>query len=277
MDIRDIQIEQIDTLKDIAEVCERHHIRYFLYCGTLLGAVRHKGFIPWDDDVDIAIPLNDYFRFQKIFAEEKGEKYRVTTYHTEPHHPCLWTQVSRRNSTYITEDDLMFDKDWGISTDVYPMIGAFDSPVRYRLQRLLIRTAVVMVRTDWMRYHKFRYESWKVINYLTYVMPRALRHAIADFVIKAVWPDPETCHMVGTIDAAKFEAKYPREWWEKTMKGTFEGRQFDIPAEYDNALRRMYGDYMKLPPEDQRIPHHKDNVIFSTEKEYREIRRERQK
>lgn len=277
MDIRDIQIEQIDTLKDIAEVCERHHIRYFLYCGTLLGAVRHKGFIPWDDDVDIAIPLKDYFRFQKIFAEEKGDKYRVTTYHNDPKYHFLWTRVTRRNSTYTTKEQLSFDMDWGIPTDVYPMIGAFDSSVRYKLQKVLIRTAVVMIRADWMRFQHFRYESWKVINYLTYVIPGPLRLAFADLVIRIAWPDPETCRMVGTIDAAHFEAKYPREWWQKTVKGTFEGRQYDMPAEYDKALRRMYGDYMQLPPEEQRIPHQKDNVIFNTEKEYQEIRREKQK
>lgn len=277
MNIREVQIEQIDTLKDIADVCEKHQIRYFLYCGTLLGAVRHQGFIPWDDDIDLAMPLKDYGRFQKIFAEEMGDKYRVTTYHNNPVFPCLWTKVTRRNSTYTTEETLAFDRDWGIAADIYPMIGAFDSPVRYRLQRGLIRMASMMIRKDWRQYQHLHFESWNVIGYISYVIPGPLRRAISDLAIKIAWPDPESCRMVGTIDGARFEAKYPREWWHKTIKGTFEGREYDMPAEYDNALRRMYGDYMQLPPEDQRIPHQKVNVIFSTEKEADEIRRERRK
>ena len=135
----------------------------------------------------------------------------------------------------------------------------------------------MLIRKDWNQYRHFRFKSWKIIDYISYVIPGPLRRAIADMIMKIAWPDPQSCRMVGTIDGARFQAKYPAEWWQKTVKGTFEGRQYDMPEEYDKVLRRMYGDYMQMPPEERRTQHQTGNVIFSTEQEAHEIRRERKK
>lgn len=275
MDIRRLHEAQLDTLKDIAAVCEKHHIRYSLYCGTLLGAIRHKGFIPWDDDIDLAIPLPDYYTFQEIFPREMGEKYLTETYHSVPKSNILWTKINRRHTTYVSEKMLGHEMDWGISVDVYPMIGAANSAFGLAWQKFLIQTGKVMVWTEFERHAGTKYFGWQKIGYLTYALPRSFRHWIADRIMSRVMIDPRKTKRISTIDGAHFDAKYTHEMWDTMITGDFEGESFCMPAEYDTILRIMYGDYMTLPPEEERIVHFKENIVFSLYRDSDEIRADR--
>ncbi|MBQ6223119.1 MAG: LicD family protein [Solobacterium sp.] len=275
MDIRRLHEAQLDTLKDIAAVCEKYHIRYALYCGTLLGAVRHKGFIPWDDDIDVVIPLPDYYTFQDVFPREMGEKYLTETYHSVPKSNILWTKINRRHTTYVSEKMLGHEMDWGISVDIYPMIGAADSALGLAWQKFLIQTAKVMVWTEFERHAGTKYRGWQKIGYLTYALPRGFRHWVADRIMSRVMIDPGKTRRISTIDGAHFDAKYTHEMWDTMITGDFEGESFRMPAEYDTILRIMYGEYMTLPPEEERIVHFKDHIVFSLYQDSDEIRAER--
>ena len=253
MNLHKLHEAQLDTLKDIAAVCEKYNLRYSLYCGTLLGAVRHKGFIPWDDDIDVAIPLPDYYTFQDRFAREMSGKYLMETYHSVPKSNILWTKINRRNTTYVSEKMLGHEMDWGISVDVYPMVGAADSRIGLAWQKFLIQTAKVMVWTEFERHAGTKYRGWQKIGYLTYALPRRFRHWIADRIMSAVMIDPGKTRRISTIDGAHFDAKYTHDMWDHMITGDFEGESFYMPAEYDRILRIMYGNYMALPPVEERI------------------------
>ncbi|MBR2726825.1 MAG: LicD family protein [Solobacterium sp.] len=267
MDLQKLQEVQFETLKDIASVCDRHGIRYSMYCGTLLGAVRHKGFIPWDDDIDLAMPLRDYYRFMEVFPQEMQEKYDGLTYRTEKNGRCLWYRIYRKNTTYCPEDQLELEIDHRIYTDVYPMIGASDVQWKYRIQQFFTHLARVMIRADYIRLTKEKYTGIKRINYLTHVFPRSFREWFCGVVEKYAWIDPSRTKRMGTIDGVLFEGKFTRAQWEKMTKGEFHGMWFTMPEQYDSVLRMMYGDYIQLPPVEKRTTHMPGNTVFSTEKD----------
>ena len=146
MDLQQLQEIQFETLKDIASVCDKHGIRYSIYCGTLLGAVRHKGFIPWDDDVDLAMPLSDYYRFLEVFPREMHDKYDGLTYRTEKNGRCLWYRIYRKNTTYCPVNQLELEIDQIKSDFPYKLKSFLEDPVAVEEVRRGIQSKIDNVR-----------------------------------------------------------------------------------------------------------------------------------
>ncbi len=269
--LEELQDVQYESLKDIASFCEKHGLKYALYCGTLLGAVRHHGFIPWDDDVDLVMPLEDYRRFEEMFPREMDQKYFLQTYHTDRECHVSWIKVNRRHTVYVERKFADMGCDWGISVDIYPMIGISDIPWLARLQCTLIRACKVMVRLEYDRTEGMEYEGWKVINHVFDLFPRDMRLKMADMILKFAMIDPRTTKLSCTIDGAPTVGKYTQDMWRKLIYAPFRESRFLIPAEYDTILRIMYGEYMVPPPEGYRFRHFGDDVLFSTTKDRKEL------
>ncbi len=121
--LKEIQNCQLEILKDVADFCDKHHINYYLAYGTLLGAVRHKGFIPWDDDVDLLMEYSELRVFKKLFIREMSEKYFFQDYETDPGYDFLFPKI-RKKGTYMPmeydTDDRKTHK--GVWIDIFPMI-----------------------------------------------------------------------------------------------------------------------------------------------------------
>ncbi|MBR5413413.1 MAG: LicD family protein [Fibrobacter sp.] len=256
---------QIDILKDIHQFCEKNNLHYTLIFGSLLGAIRHKGYIPWDDDIDIAMMRPDYEKFVASYSG-KGGIYHVYDYRNNPdyHHPYAKVADTR---TILEEHTSM--KDIGINIDVFPfdyladtkeesfhLIHALDSfKKKFRIKlvkpgiknawwkRILIHAAKVALFAWSMK--KITEEEYQVVNKLT--------NADAKFIGVAI--DPE-------IDAA-YRSVYPRCMFEKFIKVPFDGEEFMVTAEYDKWLTQMYGDYM-TPPRDcnKTSPHTLSNIYW---------------
>lgn len=267
MNIRDVQKVQIQTLKDISSFCDRNRIRYYLYCGTLLGCIRHGGFIPWDDDIDLAMPLNDYKRFSELIRKDRAlaEKYSVIGGYDSKDSAWLWIKINRKNTIYYDKQYLDTVSDKGISMDIYPMIGEFDARFPKKLQRAAIRLQHYLFLIDHYKFAGFR-NVWnkRLIPFLKIiaVLPYKTRAALIGGIKRLFWPAPEKCRYCGTIDAAAFWGKYEYKQWVKTTEGSFEGGKYTIPAAYDQLLRRMYGNYMELPPEEKRTSRHMTDAFI---------------
>ena len=138
-DLSDIHAVQLEMMKTLAAVFEKNGLRYALYCGTLLGAIRHRGFIPWDDDVDLVMPLEDYRRFLRLAAKELPRGYVVLTPENSDTHIIPWAKVFLDGTTMMSKSQAAYDTHWGVYIDIYPMIGECPVRVLRKMQTIAIR------------------------------------------------------------------------------------------------------------------------------------------
>ena len=137
--IREKQLVMYGIMKEIVRVCDKHNITYYLSGGTLLGAVRHHGFIPWDDDVDLEMPWKDYKRFLRIAPQELPKDLFVQTFYTDPGYPNVFAMVRKSGTTAMPVSQKDLGIHWGIEVDIFPIVGLYRDQRLYRRQRKLAK------------------------------------------------------------------------------------------------------------------------------------------
>ena len=268
--LEELHRKELELLKDVVALLEKHGLRYTLYCGTLLGAVRHHGFIPWDDDIDLAMPLADYKALLRL-SDELEPRYSIVHMDNSPYMYLNWIKVHDNQTAFMRKICTQYPGNYGVSLDIYPFIGAFSSRIGQKLQNLLLQTAYSMRLADQYKLAPESKWNWKyrLLRVLS-VIPFPVRSAVARLCRKVAIRDPEKHKTMGTVDWAPFRGKYVPEDWKDMTKLRFEDAQFSAPAKYDKILRIMYGDYMTLPPEYMRNVHRRDDTIIDMEHSYRE-------
>jgi lipopolysaccharide cholinephosphotransferase len=128
-DLREVQLCQLEILKEVKRLCEENNIAYCLACGSCLGAIRHKGFIPWDDDIDIFMPYEDLLRFNQLNSKIK-EPYFIQNLQTEPGYRVFTTKVRNSNTTFILNAEEKTEINQGVSIDIYPLFNSPDGKLR---------------------------------------------------------------------------------------------------------------------------------------------------
>ena len=244
----------IYILDEVVDLCKRHHIRYYLDCGTLLGAVRHRGFIPWDDDIDIAMPIKDYKRFIKSCKNELESKNMfLQTFQTDPKVNGMWARVRANGTTSLPVSSYKWDIHWGIHIDVFPLIGLYKNRYFKKIQKKLFDLNTALLQVDQVNGCNLEYKPRKITKILC-DLPRRIRHIIVQinnkFIDKDCFKTEYLCAKWGIISN-----RGKSEWYEKTKDLFFEGKMYCCPSSYDKVLTYYYGDYMQLPPIDKRKGH----------------------
>ena len=234
-------------LSEFDRVCKVLNISYILYAGTLLGAVRHKGFIPWDDDLDVLMMREDYDRFlAEAPAVLDTDTFFLQKEFSE-HWPLSFSKL-RLNGTTCLEKYHPKDPDihQGIYIDLFPCDHAVGSELGRKLQ--FAASKVVVAKT----LDKRGYETHSVIKKAFMFLCRGLPQKPFLWLAKRGDPTGDMVHSF--FAAAKSYSKnlYPRSYLTRVVEGEFEGAQYPIPADYDACLRGIYGDYMQLPPPEER-------------------------
>lgn len=264
--LKTLQFAELDILKQVKKICDNNNIIYYAVGGTLLGAVRHKGFIPWDDDIDIAIPRPDYDRFLTIAMQELKEPYQLTTIDNRPNGFCYYYARAENKSVLIERVETKMKKVVPAWIDIFPLDGVPSD--RKTIRRWMKRGNFGRILLDASQYSylaaaKPKNESIRsrFINEWFYRMRfdrlisteyswRFLNNIITKY-------DYNTCRYV-----TNFCGRYGLK--EITLKdvfgnGTqilFEDLVIRAPSKYDVYLRQIYGDYMMLPPENERTGHY---------------------
>ena len=259
--LQEIQRASLEILKDVDVFCRNNSIKYFVFFGTLIGAVRHKGFIPWDDDVDIAMLREDYDKFIDEYGE-KG-KYRIINYTNESSSPYMISRVS--DDTYSLKSDYGPEYRIGAFIDIYPMDGLgnnFSEIRKYmklskRFSRGLGKSLERNVFGAVKETHN-GIKKWLLLA--TYIVPKIkgacyYRNKLIELHKMSI--KIEESKYVGCIIWNLVEKEcYEKKWLEGTCDLDFEEIKVCAPKQYDTILRHNYGDYMELPPERERIAHH---------------------
>ena len=262
-DKKKLQMLQVSIVEDIDRICTEHNLKYYLIGGTLLGAVRHKGFIPWDDDIDLVMYREDYDALISILQQNFSEKYFVQTFKTDRTYTRYIAKV-RLNGTRMVESYLEnAQSHQGIYVDIFPL----DHTVKNDGLGLKLRGSIVR----WLFAYKsvrfnarvrtsgLKYIIGKVFKFTTYLIPNRFVNWLFDYV--CTMDNKKNCKYT-TNFASHFKWKkqmYENEVFGEGCKLEFEGHMFNAPNDYLKILERLYGkNYMQRPPESKRETH---NII----------------
>ena len=244
-----------DILCDIADYCENHNLRYFLSVGTLLGSVRHKGFIPWDDDIDIMMPRPDY---QKLIKEYDG-KYKIL----DPHSGYLYYSKAYDPNTVKYEPGTDYKKyePIGVDIDIFPLDGMVeDKEVLDKLyKKECFLETLLRLSNQPIFYRK------NPIKFINRIVPRIIgsKNLVKMIEKNAMTYDYDSSDYVVRMRWSPngFTGALPKKLYDVAY-GEFEEKKFRIPAGYDEWLKAFFGDdYMELPPEEKRVIHEMDCYI----------------
>ena len=239
------RIAQLNILKEVDKVCRENSIRYSLAFGTLLGAVRHHGFIPWDDDLDIMMPYYDMVRLRDILVSPIIRFYDVDTdssYGNPFGNICLENTYRKIGAR----------KERGIGIDVYPVVRIPSDPMK---ETAFFKDAEVL-QNKRARALRFRYT---VMKHLYFCPPFNYSNIIKryrDYLVSYDECDSSRYYVIGGPLNNRRLTTYDVDLFQELVELEFEGVGFLATAKYDLFLRMRYGNYMELPPEDQRHPYH---------------------
>ncbi len=247
---KDMQRIEVDMLLEVDRICKKFKIRYFLVAGTLLGAVRHKGFIPWDDDIDIAMPLKDYIRFCKIAEKELDKEYFLQNYKTDI--TAMWyTKIRKNNTTAIQINHKNRMHHQGIWIDIFPLIGVENNEKwLYKLNKKAKRTKKILTKKLGLMEDTEGKIVYKIANKL---ISLKICRMIFGIIFKHLFKDPESysyCYYLWS--SSKIKARFLTEFFYESCEVEFEGHMFPAPYKWDEYLTTEYGDYMTPPPPEKR-------------------------
>lgn len=270
---RDIQLIELDMLKDFKRICEKYGLVYFAIGGTCLGAIRHKGFIPWDDDIDLAMPYPDYCQFRDIASNELKDHYEIYDQHRNKHAFHLFCKIHDSSTTYIPSSCYgMKDRYMGVSIDIMPIYGLPDSEseiarrknicIRYRrLNRVLrmpIKTeASVPAKLFW------------IINSPKRLFLQYDYYGSKEEKLLGDCPFNASSKVLFGWRCIENRLIFEYEDFRQQIELPFEDTTIAVPIGYDRYLKMDFGNYMELPPEEKRVSLH-PAAIIDLKKSYKE-------
>jgi len=256
--LRELQMAELEILCAIRDLCDKHNINYYISSGTLLGAVRHKGFIPWDDDADMHMPYEDYRRFLKIAPSELGPDYFVQNCNTEPNFYVAYTKVCRNGTTAMGLNAERYHVHHGAWVDIFPL-APVASDKEHRFKKKLIQYSNILQMDDYVRASRsmmdkeYSKRKMKALDIL-YVLPKCVRRAMHNLAIRLLFVSYNPKYFSEVWNS--FGKKLPKEYYDgPEMMLEFEGEYFRVPPCYHGYLETIYGDYMTLPPVEKRKTH----------------------
>lgn len=249
----------LEILDDVDRVCRENNIRYFLLGGSMLGAIRHNGIIPWDDDIDIGMPREDYERFKTIAAEKLSPNHRFLYNGIDRKYHYFFGKVYHQETTLVEFKDPFYVG--GVFVDIFPLDGL---PSRRMLSDIHYKHFDIWRNLSALAAISTIHESSKVKHLLKSVLKKMLS---LDFCLKMCdriarrYPFAKSAYVVNFGGAWRKKEITVHDNFAYGIEWTFEGRKMKIPVGYRNILTEMYGDFMTPPPVEKQVSHHSHYYI----------------
>ena len=255
------QIE-LDILTKIDHVCRKNYFCYSLCGGTLLGAIRHKGYIPWDDDIDIAMPRDDYDKFLNYcISNEKECGFRIVSTVNDKRYAYLFAKACALNTVIEEENFNPNGADVGVYVDIFPIDGlGSKEEAKSNFEATRFKRELLVAR-NWKRFFRSKTHAWYIepVRFAFWLMSRFVR---ANTLIEKIdqyylrFPLSQSEYAAVVCGSYREKEILPIEVLNTFTEVEFEGKRFMAFEKYDDYLRSIYGDYMKLPPKDKQMSHH---------------------
>lgn len=266
---RNLQLKILEMVKYLDSFCKENQIEYYIIYGSCLGAVRHKGFIPWDDDFDVGMTLENYNKFISLCKTKlDANKYFLQTLETEPNYYLSFAKLRDINTTLIEEGNKNIPITYGVYIDIFPIVGLPKGKLKRAI--LSINRAFALSANINVINNKFLYNIFRIIlkifgkkNILKYCSKQVKKYSCQDC--------EEWCSVFDR-DGLKINSI------TKTIMGKptyvpFEDIELPIPEKYDEYLKHIYGDYMKIPTPEQIKAHEHTAYILDLEHSYEEYKK----
>ena len=259
-DLRKAQLLMLKILKEVHKICEENNIKYFLSDGTLIGAIRHQGFIPWDDDLDIGMLREDYEKFCKIAPQILSENFILQNFQTDKGYGLQFGKVILKNTVWIEKVAKNMNRQWsGIYIDIFPYDNITENK---KMQKLINRLYIfiqglILIKFKYINISnyesmakKLKYVLKKI--YLCTISKKLLIY-IRDSICKRYLNKSKT--LVTKYGGNFYKNQNPYNFYKDLTLQKFEDTSFYIPKNYDKILKNLYGNYMEIPPIEKQRQH----------------------
>lgn len=271
-ELRKLQYVELDILKEFDRICRKHNIKYTLDGGTLIGAIRHNGFIPWDDDIDVSMLREDYEKFLKVQKDELDHsKYFIDSMDVSEDCWTLYTKLKRKDSIYsdITSNRPLDEQ--AIWIDIFPIDNIKSNNIFSKIyyMRVYILKIILMYKNNYIKSSNDKKKN-KFMKYIKFVSifynSNRLKRRLKKYTQK--YNNRKTKYMACFAGVYLNKEIVDSSYYLNGFTDhTFEDQKFYIVNEYDKLLRHFYNNYMELPKEEDRIGHHyTDEIRFPKEK-----------
>lgn len=263
--LKHLQKIELMILKDFIRLCEMNNIDYSLYGGSNLGAVRHNGFIPWDDDIDVIVLQKDYEKLIKVIEQNLNEKYEFISMNHNSDYFLFFSKIMLKNTEFEEWWSEQANYKQGIFIDIFILHDVSNNKIKrfYQVKMARLYSKLFTICQIKLKHHpplvKFLSNSIHTILKILKISP--------NFFKKRGWAllskyKNENCELVCDITTLNHPQIYKKSDFFPTIKHEFEGMMVNIPNNSDSILKQIYGDYMQLPPEDKRYNHTPENINF---------------
>ena len=267
-ELRNLQLVQLEMLDYVDKFCSENELKYSIAYGTILGAVRHGGFIPWDDDLDICMPREDYEKFISLWKDT--DKYLLQNHNTDLDFTQSFTKIRKKGTAFVQKGDIGADYHKGIFIDIFPFDKVPDNAIRKKIQSLNVLFYNLYTRG---------YASKKngtivrlVSQFILWITPRKNYYKKSKQYLSKIckYNDDKKLKYVYVSVTNTMNMYYDNDIFDNMQRIQFENLSVNVMNKYRDFLKIRYGDYMKLPPESEQTWYHHP-ILIDFEHNYEDI------